>query len=114
MPAVDDPTYAQRAKGIPVVREIFIFELVNRKDAIGAGGSFYKAVNSRLVNKVKSANDGTFNASVEPGSYSVFVLEEDAGFFASRMDGDNNLNPVTVEPNKMTDIEILINYKAYY
>lgn len=114
MPTPGDANYAQRAKGRPVEREVFIFELVNRKDAISAGGSFYKSVNSRLVNKVKTNKDGEFNAKVPPGTYSVLVLEEEAGFFANMMDGENNLNPITVEPDKFTDIQILINYKAYY
>ena len=88
--------------------------MVNREEAIGAGGSLYKAVNSKLVGKVKSNKDGIFNVEIAPGTYSVLVLEEDIGFFANIMDGENNLNPVTVEADKFTDIQILIDYKAYY
>ena len=113
MPAIGDTTYIERAKGIPIERDIYIFKAVKQQDALSAGGTFYKSINGELVYRLKSRRDGTFKVKLPPGRYSIFVMEKD-GYFANIFDGDNYINPVTVQANKFTAIQIQVNYKAFY
>lgn len=113
MPTIGDSTYADRAKGKPIEREIYIFEATRLEEVVSTGGTFYSSISTDLVKKVMSGKDGTFRVVLSPGTYSLFVKEE-KGFFANRFDGNNYINPVTVQANKFTDVQIQVNYKAYY
>lgn len=113
MPTIGDTTYAIRARGVPIVREIFIYETTHPSDVTLVKGTFYKSITTKLVKKVKSKKDGTFKVILPPGKYSVFVLDKE-GFFANTFDGENCISPVTVQANNFTEIKILLNYKAYY
>lgn len=113
MPSIGDTTYATRAKGVPIKREIYIYKATKPDDAVWADGNFYASIRTQLVKKVKSGKDGRFKVKLPPGKYSVFVVEKE-GLFANIFDGDNCINPVTVQANNFTEIQILVNYKAYY
>lgn len=113
MPAIGDTTYIERAKGIPIEREIFIYKATTPNDVVSVGGTFYKSINTELVKKVKSGKDGAFKVGLPPGKYSLFVMEKE-GLFANKFDGDNCINPVTVQTNNFTEIQIQVNYKAFY
>jgi len=113
MPMIGDTTLNTRSMGIPIEREIYLFKAVKRNEAISAGSTFYKQVNGELVYRTRSKKDGSFKMEVPPGKYSIFVMEKE-GYFANIFDGDNYINPVTVQINNFTDIQILVNYKAYY
>ena len=113
MPTIGDTSLSERARGIPVVRDIYIFSAVKRKDVVSGGGSFYKLINGDLVDRLKTKKDGKFQADLPPGKYSIFVMEQE-GYFANIFDGENYISPVTVQANRFTEIKILVNYKAYY
>lgn len=113
MPSIGDTTYATRAKGVPIKREIYIYKVTKPDDAVREDGNFYASIRTQLVKKVKSGKDGRFKVKLPPGKYSVFVVEKE-GLFANIFDGDNCINPVTVQANNFTEIQILVNYKAYY
>jgi len=113
MPTIGDNSYAHRAFGIPIVRDIYIFSAVKRDDTISAGGSFYKSVNGKLVARLKSNREGIFKVDLPIGTYSIFVME-DQGYYANVFDGNGYINPVTVHANNFTEIKILVNYKAVY
>lgn len=113
MPTIGDTTYAARAKGIPIEREIYIYKATKPDDAIRADGNFYTSISTKLVKRLKSGKDGSFKVILPPGKYSLFVMEKE-GLFANTFDGDNYINPVTVQANNFTEIQIMVNYKAYY
>ena len=113
MPAVGDTSYVKRAEGKPVQREIHIYKAVKIDDALVEEGTFFKSVNSELVKKIRTNDEGKFRIALPSGYYSIFVLEQ-GRLYANSFDGNNFINPVTVEPGKFTDIKISINYKAYY
>ncbi len=113
MPTIGDTTYAARAKGIPIEREVFIYEVTKADDAVRSTGNFYTSINAKLVKKIKTGKDGSFKVNVPPGKYSLFVMEKE-GLFANTFDGDNYISPVTVQANNFTEIQILVNYMAYY
>ena len=113
MPSIGDTSYASRAEGVPIEREIYVYKATQLKDVERSGGSFYTSIHTPLIKKVKSKKDGSFRVLLPSGKYSLFIVEEE-GFFANTFDGDNYINPVTVQPNKYTEIKIRVNYKAFY
>lgn len=113
MPNIGDTTYVARAKGFPIEREVFIYLATKPDETARSDEIFYTSINTRLVKKIMTEKDGSFKVNVPTGKYSVFVMEKD-GLFANKFDGDNYINPVTVQANNFTEIQILVNYKAYY
>ena len=113
MPSIGDTSYASRAEGVPIEREIYVYKATQLKDVEKSGGSFYTSIHTQLIKKVKSKKDGSFRVLLPSGKYSLFVVEEE-GFFANIFDGDNFINPVTVQPDNYTEIKIQVNYKAFY
>lgn len=113
MPAVGDTTINMRYKGIPIKRELYIFQAVKKDDVISGGAQFYKKVNVDLVARIQTNSKGFFKLDLPPGYYSIFVLEED-GFFANTFAENGFISPVTVHENEFTEIIIMVNYKAYY
>ncbi len=115
MPSVGDTTMTDRLAGKPVQRTLYIHEATTPDETVKVqnSGIFYSEIQTRLVKKVKTDGSGTFRAELPPGKYSIFVQEKD-GFFANIFDGEGHINPVTVEEDKFTEIEIKVNYMAFY
>ncbi len=110
MPTTDKPNAA--IKGKPIERQIFIYKLVNVMDT-ETDGRFFTKIKGKLVKKVQSDAQGKFKAQLPVGEYSLLVKEE-KGWYANLFDGDNNVNPVVVNKNKITKIDINVDYKAVY
>ena len=113
MPALGDTTYLDRSKGIPVAREIYIFKAIKIHDVKPQIGDFYSDIKSELIKRVKTDKNGKFTVMLPPGKYSVFVMEKE-GFFANKYDGEGYINPVIVVAGEFAEMNITINYKAYY
>ena len=113
MPMIGDTTYNSRSKGKAIQRELHIFLALKRDDVQPANGTIYKQINGTLISQVKTDNDGTFHVEIPPGKYSVFTMEKE-GYFANIFDGDGYINPVTVHEGEFTELQIVVNYKAYY
>jgi hypothetical protein len=93
-------------------RELCIYELTRESQATKEN-SFYKKITSRSVAKTKSKPDGTFIIYLKPGKYSIFIKEK-AGLFANIIDSEGYINPVVVDAQKITMINIRVDYKAAY
>jgi hypothetical protein len=106
------PTPQSKATSFGVVREIFVFELTNQKQATREN-YFYKSITTRLIAKKKTKADGSFQIKLKAGKYSIFVKEQD-GFFANQLDGEGNINKVVIEPKKTTSLDLRVDYKAAY
>ncbi len=111
MPSPD--ASATNSQGQPVERLIYIFQRTTTKDVAPDSGPIYENINSELVKVIPTDHQGRFRVVLPPGKYSLFT-KEDNGFFANKMDGQNNINPVDVNPKKFTEVTIDINYKASY
>jgi hypothetical protein len=96
----------------PIEREIYIYEPVKLSQTKQANG-FYSEVNAKLIAKIKSKADGSFQATLPPGKYSLFVKEPD-GFFANLLDGEGYINIVEVEKKVFTKTVVNVNYQAAY
>jgi hypothetical protein len=98
--------------GKGIAREIHIYELTKQSQA-SASDMFFDKIQTKRIAIAKSDDEGFFNISLAPGSYSVFVKEE-SGLFANLFDGDNHIYPVVVEAGKYNELVISVNYQAAY
>lgn len=97
-----------------IVTELYVYELTAPSQAVKADRvGFYKSVSSKLVKKVTTNQKGYFIVTLPPGKYSL-LTRVDSLFYANIFDQDNNLYPVEVEKNKMTEIVIKQDYNAAY
>ena len=99
-------------QGEPVVREIYFYNPVKMKDLKGSG-NLYEEVPGEAVAVATSDTEGNFSVKLKPGQYSVFT-KEPQGYFASSFNGEGVVNPVKVQENEITEMNIKINYKAVY
>jgi hypothetical protein len=99
-------------KGVKAV--LYIYQLTNLSQVTKVGESaFYSDINTKLVQSITSDDSGYFFASLPPGEYSLFT-KKDALFFANNFDGDNHIAPVKVQPHKVTQVNVNIDYDAVY
>lgn len=108
MPAPNAPE--RKAPGI--AREVYIYELTTDAQT-EKEGQFYTAIHSRLIAKTRSDANGCFAVQLAPGRYSVFVKEAD-GWFANRFDGEGHIQPVEVKAGEVSEVELVVDYKAAY
>jgi len=92
-----DPNDTTRGER-PIVREIYVYEYTMSQEIEGVHYSPYYSIDEmphRLVAKTKSKANGFYEMELEPGTYSVFLLE-DGQLYANGGDGYGGLSPVTV------------------
>lgn len=116
MPSIINEKHPENTPDRPaptgIKREVYIYELTNLGQA-SSNGPFFSDIQTKLVEKAETDEDGNFAISLPVGTYSVFV-KEDEGFFANQMDGQGNINPVEVSQDQITSVTLEINYKAAY
>jgi hypothetical protein len=99
-------------KGIKTT--LYIFDLTNLDQTIRQGqSSFYLSVKTKLVKKIETDTSGYFKVKLPVGHYSLFT-KKGTLFYANWFDGNNNIAPVQVLPQKLTRVEFKIDYDAYY
>jgi hypothetical protein len=99
-------------KGVPAERMLLIYPLTNLSDAAREGALFSR-VKGEPIDSVQSDSDGKYSIQLAPGTYSVFVKEEE-GLFANMFDGNGSIQPVVVKKAEWTTLDIIINYKAFF
>ena len=98
----------------PIKTAIYVYELTNMSQVTREGNEpFYSAINTKLVKTVESDKEGRFAIELPQGSYSLFT-KVDGKFYANLFDGKNNIQPVIVATNKVTELNITISAKAFY
>lgn len=110
MPSPDEPN---AANGNPIARTINIYEVVTFDDVQGEAPLFM-AIKRKLVKTVKANSKGFYECELPAGVYSVFTVEPDGSFFANSFDGNGQINAVKIEQNRLSKLDIQINYKAAY
>lgn len=110
MPTVGDaPT---RQQGEAVVRKIHVYELTHRDQATEEAG-FFSKLSTEQIATVATDSLGQFQLFLPVGVYSIFV-EEKAGLFANRFDGEGNIAPVEIKTDQVTQMDIKVDYRAAY
>ncbi len=98
----------------PVTREIYIHEATTIADVTAAqDASFYSKIDTALITTTSSDSDGFYEATLPPGSYSVFVKENDL-FYANSYTGNGEINLVTIEQDSVKKYQIDITYQAAF
>ncbi|MCX2744976.1 carboxypeptidase regulatory-like domain-containing protein [Mangrovivirga sp. M17] len=111
MPAIGDD--AKRSKPVGISRTIYIFEPISTESVEITNRVWLSTIDKNPVKTVKSDEYGNFKVSLPPGKYTI-VSKEDKGYYVNRFDGENIINPVIVEENKWTEIEVKLDYKAAF
>jgi hypothetical protein len=93
---------------------LYIYELTSLSQVTRINESaFYSGIHTKLVRTVSSNDSGYFFVYLPPGEYSVFS-KKDALFYANNFDGENHIAPVKVLPDKVTRVNVNIDYDARY
>lgn len=95
-----------------VKREIYIYRATSAKQTKGNTPLFDK-VNTPLVLKTTSDQNGHYKANLPIGNYSVFV-KEDGKLFAAETNGAGILNPVNIMLNKISNRNVIITVNAAF
>jgi hypothetical protein len=74
-------------------------------------GPLFTNIYTKLLMTTQTDSTGAFMVNLPVGSYSVFV-QAGQHFFANSFDIRNNINLVTVEKGKMTELNIVVNFAA--
>lgn len=101
-----------QSAGKPIVANVYIFENVSLKNAEGQMPLFSK-INAKEIAHVKTDSTGKFQLSLPVGKYSLFVKLSE-GYFAGETDGYDNINPIEVQLNKVSNRNIVVNIGAAY
>lgn len=110
MPSPDAPP----SKGHGVNTEVYVFEPTNIKEVERINGtSEYKAIHRKIIKTVKTDSAGRFAVDLPPGTYSLFI-RLNGHYYSNLFDVDNNIGIVTVEPNRVSQVNITISSKATY
>ncbi|MFA6060013.1 MAG: hypothetical protein WC756_17530 [Taibaiella sp.] len=96
-----------------VSREIVVYPIINQKDVQQADAPFFSKIKAKKVATLKSGKNGKYYIRLPKGRYSVFVLEK-GKLYANQYDGEGNINPVEIEKNKLTTLDLILDYKAAY
>jgi len=112
-----------------VSKEIVVYEYTDYKDVeFVVSPWFISKINSRLIASTTSDEDGFFELELDPGKYSILVNMKDIGGFEKQeryiqyylslyylpfMDGQGGLSPVVVEPSKVSEVRLVLDYAAH-
>ncbi|HAS39175.1 MAG TPA: hypothetical protein DCS93_01790 [Microscillaceae bacterium] len=96
----------------PVKRELWVYFSIQRNDLVKQG-KLFQAPDVKPVAKVESDENGCFQLKLPAGSYSIFTVEKN-GLFANLFDGRGIVAPFEVTQGKVTQVDIMINYRSLY
>ncbi|WKN42466.1 N-acetylmuramoyl-L-alanine amidase [Tunicatimonas pelagia] len=113
MPTItEDTAAAPDRQGEPVQRTLYIHKLTHRDQTVQKG-RFFQAVQTELVAKITTDSLGKFELSLPVGQYSLLV-EETEGLFANQFNSEGHIAPFSVESNRVTQLNIRVDYRATY
>ena len=103
-----------RGKICQVERKVMVFESTKLADVVQNGFSaFYTEVNTKLVKTIISDKDGFFQLDLQPGNYSLFIMEEDM-YYANSFGSGGIIFPINIESEKVTEVRFDITYNATF
>ncbi len=95
----------------PLVREVYVYEYTKIQDFEGIYYCNYPAdkMPKPLVTTTTSEEDGFYQIPLEPGTYSLFVLEEGC-MYANGGDSYGGIQPVTIVADTVLRTDLVINH----
>ncbi|WP_439505429.1 hypothetical protein [Sediminibacterium sp.] len=96
----------------PFLTTVFFYEPtdINRTHQ-WTPGPLFTNIYTKLIMTTNTDSTGAYIAKLPEGTYSVFV-QVNQQFFANSFDIRNNINLVTVEKGKMTELNMVVNNTA--
>ena len=103
----NDPSHGYR----PIVRDIYVYEYttINDFDQAYIGGYPADKMPKPLVAKTTSKENGFYQLQLEPGKYSVFLLDE-GRMYADGGDGYGGINPITIVAGSLLQFNLILNH----
>jgi hypothetical protein len=93
---------------------ICVFSLVNTSQVEpDRTASCYKVVHALLVKTIQADSTGYFEASLDSGSYSLFIRVDNL-YYASLRDQFNNLAPIRVQTGQVVHIDLTYTDRVTY
>jgi hypothetical protein len=77
------------------------------------GYTFYSEIQTQLVSRTSSDDQGYFQLELPSGTYSLFVWEQER-YYANGFDGFGYIMPVDVAEGAVVRRDMIIDYKAAY
>lgn len=111
MPMIGEGNSESSCRAFPVMRKIQIYDYTLPSDVEGYGPQ-YEAVSTSLIGETESDKDGFFQFQIEPGKYSIFIIEK-GKYYANEGAGDGGINPVLISNDSVTIRNLKIDYAVY-
>ena len=110
MPVADGPEDNSRGYR-PLIRDVYVYAYTNYQEFDSIYYCYYPAdkMPNPLVAKTTSNKDGFYQISLEPGTYSFFVLEE-GRMYANFGDGYGGLAPITIIADSARQVNLVIDH----
>jgi hypothetical protein len=74
-------------------------------------GPLFTNIYTKLILAINTDSSGVFTAKLPVGTYSVFV-QAGQNFYANSFDIRNNINLVSVEKGKLTELNMVVNFAS--
>lgn len=103
---------ATQPKGKAIERAIVFCKPLKYKD-LTQNDRLYTGLDEFIVETAKSDAEGKFSIKLPVGKYSVFTKEE-GGYYANSFDGQGFIQVIEVMENKITTLDLKVDYKAVY
>ncbi len=101
------------SKGVALSAKIYAFEPTQINQVEGLNGPVCSKVNTRLLDSTSSDKEGNYFIALKPGKYTLLVKYE-SGYFVPFFSGMNELAIIQIQPNRVSDLDIIVNAKASY
>lgn len=95
----------------PVQRTIKIYPYTTMQE-VNQIDFVYFTIDAAPILTVESDAEGFYQASLPPGTYSVFV-QENGKLYANSFDGQRGINPVQVEEDSLSTLNLRLDYAVY-
>lgn len=101
------------AKEFPIQREIRVYEYTTINDFSDNSLIEYdiNAIQTSFVAKTTADTEGFYEITLQPGTYSVFIIENDK-LYAGGGDGNGGLNPVIIRENERSKLNLSVHHSV--
>lgn len=95
----------------PISRTVQVYEYT-KQEGVHGNGPFYDSLSVAFVSEVEPDKDGFYQLELDPGMYSVFIIEG-SKFYANSYDGKGGVNPIVISDDSTSEINMLLDYAVY-
>ncbi len=101
-------------KALPLACTVYICKPIKMEELKGNMPLFEELPQSLIVASAETNKEGHFAIELPQGHYSLITSTPSNQYFANRSNGQGVLHPITVEANKLVEVEVKVDYLATY